>query len=250
MFGILLFVALVIADVVRFFKDDEEFDGIMLFARPIGAFIGVLLYGGPAGQALLLAMGWGFFGFVAAILLSEFWGSNPSQTSPNEMSSPASDSISAENSQVSALIGEAISVINDMLETGTAASLFSSIDYEGFILVFADARPPFKGRTACYGFSIAMMSVSELSSCKNRYPRMRSNPENYAMIAQLDHFAGKNKSYYNYGEQKYEYVTQITVRVHERDREKLMKLLYDEVKRRCPLADFEGVPIHTKTVAH
>ena len=251
-FGILLFIALIVADIVRIFKDDDEFDGIMLLARPIVVFVGALLCDGTFWQALLWAIGWGTIGFIVAMLISEhFSNSSDHPTSNHEPSATSiSDSIDLTPSQVAALIEEAVYVINDMLEVGGAANIFSVIDYEGFICVVPDERPPFNGKTICYGFGIHMMSISELSACKDRYPRMRTNPENYQMIANLDRFAEKYKAYYDYAEERYVYFTKRTVQINRDNRMNLEKLLYEEVKNRCPLADFEGIPIHTKGVAH
>lgn len=75
-FGILLFIALIVADIVRIFKDDDEFDGIMLFARPIVVFVGALLCDGTFWQALLWAVGWGVVGFIIAVLISEHFGNS------------------------------------------------------------------------------------------------------------------------------------------------------------------------------
>ena len=71
MIGILLFAALMVAEVVCYFKDDDAFDGIMLFGRPIVAFLGALLCDGSFGGALLWAVCWGIGGLLISILLAE-----------------------------------------------------------------------------------------------------------------------------------------------------------------------------------
>ncbi len=84
MIGILLFAALLIAEIVRYFKDDEEFDGLMLFGRPIVTFLSVLFCGGSFWTALLWAAGWGFLGAVIGEMLSE-------SRSAQEASAPADE---------------------------------------------------------------------------------------------------------------------------------------------------------------
>lgn len=73
--GILILSALSLAELVGFFISNEEYHGAMLFARPIAAFVGALLCGGGFFTALLWGLGWGFFGFILSMLVSEFFGS-------------------------------------------------------------------------------------------------------------------------------------------------------------------------------
>lgn len=85
--GILLFAGLGVAELVGFFKDDEEFAGALLFGRPIVVFVAALLCGGSFWTALLYGAGWGFLGFVLSMLVSE---NKPSKapTAPKEPSPP------------------------------------------------------------------------------------------------------------------------------------------------------------------
>lgn len=157
--------------------------------------------------------------------------------------------------EVAKVVYEAVNVINDMLEVGLAASIFSDLDYEGFIIAVADARPPFGRKHTDYGLFIKMCSVSDLATCLHKYPRMRKNPQNWEMIYGLKRFAEKYSDCYDPAEEAYIYCTKNTVAIPKktwRNRETvdLRGILFDEVRKQCPLADFEGTPIHTKNVYH
>lgn len=160
--------------------------------------------------------------------------------------------INKSDSNVMATINEAVAIINDMLEVGLGASIFSEIDYEGFIIAVPSARPPFKGRNTNYGFHIRMVSVDNLKLCANRYPAMRKNPANFEMIQKLDSFAEKYDQYYSENEKAYICETRnvAPVRTGSGEQDRLCVWLFEEVEKKCPLADFRGTPIHTKNVAH
>ena len=68
--GIILLIAMLVADIVRYFVDSDGFDGFMMFARPIITFVAVLLNGVTFWKALLIAAAWGVLGFVIAMFLS------------------------------------------------------------------------------------------------------------------------------------------------------------------------------------
>jgi len=74
MIGIALFAALMIAEIVRFFKNDEYFDGIMMLARPVVLFLSALLCGGTFWGSLCFGVGGGFIGLVVSFLLTEYFG--------------------------------------------------------------------------------------------------------------------------------------------------------------------------------
>lgn len=157
--------------------------------------------------------------------------------------------ISLSNPQIAVLIDEAVSVINDMLEVGSAASLHS-LDYEGFIIAVPSARPPF-GRYIDYGFYIKMVDACNLKECQYKYPAMRNNPDNREMYEVLDSFVNKYGNCYSDEERGYVYETRATAPLrskNEDDRELLRALLHQEVSKRCLLADMSRTPIHTKTV--
>lgn len=81
MFGVLLLGALIVADIVRMFIANEEFDGFMLFARPIVVFIGALLCGEPFGKAILWAVGWGLVGLIFSLVSEHSHRSDDSSSS-------------------------------------------------------------------------------------------------------------------------------------------------------------------------
>ncbi len=68
--GIILLIAMLVADIVRYFVDSDGFDGFMMFARPIITFVAVLLNGVTFWKSLLIAAAWGVLGFVIAMFLS------------------------------------------------------------------------------------------------------------------------------------------------------------------------------------
>lgn len=151
------------------------------------------------------------------------------------------------------LVSEGLAVIRDMLEVGSAASLFSDIVYDGFILVVEDFRPPFGNNSIDYGFYIKMCSVSNLAKCLHKYPRMQE--KNWELVYTLKRFAEKYADYYDPAEEAYIYCTTNSVSVPKKLKKgqqplNLLGTLYDEVRKHCPLADFEGTPIHTKNVYH
>ena len=84
---------------------------------------------------------------------------------------------------------------------------------------------------------------------------MQENPKNWELVYTLKRFAEKYEEYYDPTEEAYIYCTQNTVSVPRKLKKGqqsigLLGTLYDEVRKQCPLADFEGVPIHTKNVYH
>lgn len=83
MLGYILLFALLIADIVRIFVDSDDFDGVMLLARPVATLLGVLLCGGTFWTALLWAVVWGILGMILALTLSEHFG-NRLDTTPAE----------------------------------------------------------------------------------------------------------------------------------------------------------------------
>lgn len=71
MIGFLLFAVLVIAEIVGYIKADEEFDGLMMFGRPIVTFLGALFCGASFGKALLWGIAWGIIGFAIRMFFLE-----------------------------------------------------------------------------------------------------------------------------------------------------------------------------------
>lgn len=151
---------------------------------------------------------------------------------------------------IKALIDEAVRVINDMLEVGSGASIFSELDYEGFIIAVPDFRRSFTKKVSDYGFCINMHNVSNLRDCRNRYPNVRYNPAYSNLIIRYDSFSEKYNYCYSPSKEGYIYNTRNTVRLRVSDRDKLNAFLHEEVALRCRLADMSGAGIHTKDVAH
>ena len=84
-----------------------------------------------------------------------------------------------------------------------------------------------------------MHNVSELKSCSNRYPKARLNPANSEMFRVYDYFAEKYYAYYNHTEKRYEYW--ITFAASSAlGEEAIKKILFDQVKVRCPHAKVMG----------
>ncbi len=146
--------------------------------------------------------------------------------------------VSMDDPAVAALIDEAIMVINDMLEVGRPALMYSERDYEGLIIAVADARPPFKGNYIDYGFHIRMHNISDLSLCRS------------SLGSTVDSFIRRYSHCYSSSDRGYVYKTNLTVRIHNDNRGALRTLLYKQVELRCPLADFSNGHLHTKGVAY
>lgn len=188
-----------------------------------------------------------FFAFLfsAGLTAAGIWigsrRSSKEQTSPSaiDMSDPA----------VSALINEAVEVVNDMLEVGTAVTLYGSGKYNGHIYPLIASRPPY-GRYTNYGIVIHMFDVDDLHQCKEKYPRMRNNPNLHDLNTNLDRFIYKYSRNYNSAEERYVYETKSTVQLKgDKNKQALTALLWSEIKSRCPLADTDSGRLYTKNVA-
>lgn len=174
------------------------------------------------------------------------------------MKCSAEDELLMKNSAIAEVIDEAVEVINNMLEAGSGASVFSEIDYDGFIITALKAVPPYGGRYRNYSVLIQMVNVSDLWACKDRFPNMRTNPANADMIKKMDFFIQEYSQYYYPAEKKYIYQTKHTLPIRnyffeskiKAEEKQLTALLHREIKRRCPLADYGGAGIHTKGVAY
>ena len=181
--------------------------------------------------------------------------SSSSSASSGSTSSAFNSEISESDPAVEALIKEATEIINDFLEVGLAASMFSdsNLDFSGHIIVVADARPPFSGKYTNYGIHISMHNPSDLRTGAERYPKMyRNNP---LQAEKLDHFLYKYGSMYNYNEKAYDVRTSRTVPIRsgkhaEAEREKLRTLVLKHVAKECPLSEYNGSLLYNKSVYH
>lgn len=162
----------------------------------------------------------------------------------------AVSNVSMSDPAVKTLIDEAVAVVNDMLEVGHAAQIYSGSDYEGVIYAHAYTRPPYSGRAA-YGIQIIMADVKNLEDCVDRYPKMWSNPDNLEMNANLAYFMNKYSRYHDPNENRYVYRTTHTAPLKYTDKtsEVLKSLLFDQVEKRCPLANIRNGVVYTKNVA-
>lgn len=156
-----------------------------------------------------------------------------------------------DNEEIKRLIDEAVYVINCMLESGLAASLYSDGFYEGFILTLPETRNGFVGNTNVgnYGFEITMHQTPDLKECRDKYRRRFSSAHWSEINSQLDIFLRIFENYYVVSSEQYIYKTKNTASLLHNDRMRLKAYLYEQIELRCPLADFSGTPIHTKNVA-
>ncbi len=166
-----------------------------------------------------------------------------------DSSTDINSNLDLSNSAVAALIDEAIEVINDMLEVGTCASLYS-YSYNGLIVPTPSAIPPF-GRRTNYRMIITMNDIDNLQQTRDKYPKLKENPNLQSENEKLDIFLGKYGHCYNVREHSYIYETRCTVALGKNDKhqQELRALLYQQIKQRCPLADFHAGLLYSKTVA-
>jgi len=146
------------------------------------------------------------------------------------------------------VVKEALTVVNDFLNIGSDASLFtdSSSDFRGHIIFTPDARPPFSGNKVNYGFYIKLSDVSDLRIGARKYPKMLTNNPD---IAERFHaFIGKYGNNHVASEGGYVYRTKRTVALHRGQEGQLHAKLGQQIAEKCPLADFSGNLLYTKNV--
>lgn len=166
---------------------------------------------------------------------------------------------------VDALIDEVVEVVNDMLEVGWMARIFSEIDYNGLIIATPKyAQMSYNNKSSSTaGIIIDMPFVSDLRNCRHRYPAYDQKPELEEQRDKLDRFIAKYSYCYDSQRNKYVYKTQNRISVPYSKKEIPIEQiiscarLRSEIEQRCPLADFSDnlskggtVAFHTKTISH
>lgn len=174
--------------------------------------------------------------FPLLISFFAFLGS-PKSSKPNsrvELSDPS----------ISALLDEAITVVNDMLETGLPATVYDS-GYNGMILVNVCPMP----REYCV--QIQMRSIEELRQACARRSNLAGLPHLQEENEKVARFISKYGNCYDARERSYVYHTHSTVRFSngEKSRQKLQELLRQQIEQKCPLANVMGpTQLYTKNV--
>lgn len=172
----------------------------------------------------------------------------------NSVSSSNDDFSTDSDASAVALIDEAVEVINDMLEVGLIAHIFSEIENEGFIIV-TPGTISYEQKYNLSGFYIQMHSISDLRSCRHRYPLYDQKPEWAEEMRKLDRFIQKYSYCYDPVEKAYVYKTRKNIPIKPSRKKNVTNVavsketLLQEVAARCPLADMSGTPIHNKKIA-
>ena len=155
-----------------------------------------------------------------------------------------------------ALVDEAFTVINDMLEVGLSACEFSDGEYEGHIFWLMTHKANCGPNLCEYNITIYMGRLGDLRGCRDKpyFQRLRQvNPEYVMLTDKLDSFLAKYANCYDPSDRQYVYHTRATiVRPHSSadDGPFFHDILRKQLEAHCPLADFSGVGLHTKNVAH
>jgi len=141
-----------------------------------------------------------------------------------------------------AVIEEAVTVINDFLNAGSVAQVFSSeTDFRGLVIYTPDSR----GHSN-YGVYILMNDVCDLRNKDRAYPKMISNNPGFA--AEYYEFMDKYGNCYSASDRGYVYRTRNTVSLSRGQEKQLKAKLTEEIVKRCPLADLSGSLLYTKNV--
>lgn len=151
-------------------------------------------------------------------------------------------------SEADAVIEEALEVVNDFLNAGEVAVIFSdsSTDFRGHILYVPTAIPPFSGKVINYGFCIELCNVSDLTIGAKKYPKMLTNNPEFA--EKYYNFINKYQLCFDSSKNSYVYRTSRSVPLTKGQKDQLYVKLGQQITKRCELADFSGGLLYTKNV--
>ncbi len=150
-----------------------------------------------------------------------------------------------------ALVDEVVAVMNDMLEIGYEAHVYSS-EYSGMISVLPRYCQAAGSSIAAYKVQISMLSVGDLRDGINTYPKRYYSSEN---SEKLDRFVSRYGSCHNRNDNAYVYQTKATIILPKDNQQKqdaLTLLLHEQILQRCPLAEglYDKTAFYSKNVLH
>lgn len=152
------------------------------------------------------------------------------------------------NPNVATLIDEAIGVINDYLNAGRSMSIFCDhnvVDFSGAVFALLQTKPSSSGPR--YSFSIHYLNTSDPQTLATSCPAVRRNPKNADITQQMDSFLVK---YGNCYQTNHQYVYHTRNELGPGTGADLLELLYEEIQKRCPLAEVQGTIIYNRNVYH
>ena len=198
--------------------------------------------------AIVLASVISFGGLFICDMISDSKSSTAktavTQKNQNQASSPASSY--TPSAEVSAMVDEAIDIVNEILDIAPTASSMSDIEYSNTVCVIPTTVKGVHARNDEYRFTVFMPNVSDLEHILNKYTQWRSNPANHEHVAKLTAFAWKYRNYYNPSRNEYEIDTKSTAQIPQSKLPQLEVYLKDQIMKRCEMATYRGNVLYHK----
>lgn len=169
-----------------------------------------------------------------------------------------SGKISMSNPEVAAMINEAVSVADDMLNVGPHASMFTTNDnFNGHIFVYCSRHSTSDKHTSRYDITVVLCDMRGFDARLAQFKSTQAakgvshfGDDHYYEIFRS--FLQKYRAFYKPSDEKFSYTTKRSILLPNsvNPEDAITKLLREEITKHCPLADWSGRILYNKALYH